>query len=131
MIATLKRDIDWDKKGISIVKIMLDTVTFNWGDALKEGVDMVAAEMQVEERAFILIYSSLIEAFHQIGNKEENQTLFAGIKEKTNPNPKTFETLKKQLDSALDEAELEIDDSFFDQPGELPFLKQAAIIFAV
>ena len=107
----------------SLARATINGVTGHWDRAARDAVDAASAvgfEQDSRQIAWLLIRRSMAKALYDL--VEANAPLI----QKT---PEDLEALCDQLDWSLEQSELRLDHTFFEQPGELPLLNIIQIPF--
>ena len=107
-------------------KALIDAGKQNWSEFGKDLVDVTAALGLAEtpgQKAFFLIKTALVRACTEIAM--EGQVFEGGV------SAEALANLGEQLDQQLDEFELQIDKTFFDNPRALSIVEYVRPIFAI
>ncbi len=110
----------------SLSKAIIDGATQNWPSFAKDIVDSTAAvgfRKDEGETAYLLVYRSLVRAFIELSG-EISDRLVDGLSEKS-------DALSDIIEKSLREKQIEIDISFFDNPGAFPYLDEVKESFEV
>ena len=126
-VAIWKRELKVNFKDLftSLGKSLIDARTTNWSELVKDLLDVTAALGLAEtpgQKAFFLIKTGLVRACTEIAM--EGQVFEGGV------SAEALAKLGEQLDQQLDEFELQIDKTFFDNPRALPIVEHVRPIFA-